>query len=73
MSQIQTRNEKKNIKGNKPSSLGTKKKDGTCVIEAYNFDQEIIRRALAEARILHEYPFRIVNHIMFRKFVRSCF
>lgn len=51
--------------------MGTKKKDGTCVIEAYNFDQETIRTALVEATILHEFPFIIVNLIGFRKFVRS--
>lgn len=45
--------------------------DGKMKLGNYTFDQEISRRELANAIVLHEYPLSIVDHVGFRKFVGS--
>ena len=47
------------------------KVDGTMSLNAYQFDQNIVRNNLARMIILHEYPLSIVDHIEFREFVKS--
>ncbi|XP_019178818.1 PREDICTED: zinc finger BED domain-containing protein RICESLEEPER 2-like [Ipomoea nil] len=56
-----------------PSSAGTQSSEGTeGVLVTWVFDQDLIRRALAEMIILDELPFRIVEEQGFRKFVLVC-
>ncbi|XP_019150210.1 PREDICTED: zinc finger BED domain-containing protein RICESLEEPER 2-like [Ipomoea nil] len=56
-----------------PSSAGTQSSEGTeGVLGTWVFDQDLIRRALAEMIILDELPFRIVEGQGFRKFVLVC-
>ncbi|XP_070040605.1 uncharacterized protein [Nicotiana tomentosiformis] len=57
----------------KPSNLEDKGGLGGTMdgIKQYYFDQDISRRELAHAIILHEYPLSIVDHVGFRKFVAS--
>ncbi|XP_019168370.1 PREDICTED: zinc finger BED domain-containing protein RICESLEEPER 2-like [Ipomoea nil] len=56
-----------------PSSDGTQSSEGTeGVLGTWVFDQDLIRRALAEMIILDELPFRIVEGQGFRKFVLVC-
>ncbi|XP_019190500.1 PREDICTED: zinc finger BED domain-containing protein RICESLEEPER 2-like [Ipomoea nil] len=56
-----------------PSSAGTQSSEGTeGVLGTWVFDQDLIRRALAEMIILDELPFRIVEGHGFRKFVLVC-
>ncbi|XP_019196619.1 PREDICTED: zinc finger BED domain-containing protein RICESLEEPER 3-like [Ipomoea nil] len=56
-----------------PSSAGTQSSEGTeGVLGTLVFDQDLIRRALAEMIILDELPFRIVEGQGFRKFVLVC-
>ncbi|KAL0006933.1 hypothetical protein SO802_008435 [Lithocarpus litseifolius] len=40
-------------------------------LNAYQFDQNIVRNKLARMVILHEYPLSIVDHIRFIEFVKS--
>ena len=40
-------------------------------LNAYQFDQNIVRNNLARMIIQHEYPLSIVDHIGFREFVKS--
>ena len=40
-------------------------------LNAYQFDQNIVRNNLASMIILHEYPLSIVDHNGFREFVKS--
>ena len=40
-------------------------------LNAYQFDQNIVRNNLARMIILHEYPLSIVDHNGFREFVKS--
>ena len=47
------------------------KVDGTMGLNAYQFDQNIVRNNLARMVILHEYPLSIVDHLRFRVFVKS--
>ncbi|KAG5572142.1 hypothetical protein H5410_061908 [Solanum commersonii] len=47
---------------------GSKVNDGS---QQQYFDQDVSRRELAYAIILHEYPLSIVDHVGFRKFVAS--
>ena len=47
------------------------KVDGTMSLNAYQFDQNIVRNNLARMIILHEYPLSIVDHNGFREFVKS--
>ncbi|KAL0015504.1 hypothetical protein SO802_002573 [Lithocarpus litseifolius] len=47
------------------------KVDGTMGLNAYQFDQNIVRNNLARMVILHEYPLSIVDHFGFRVFVKS--
>lgn len=49
----------------------TRKSDGTCSVDATNFNQEVSRKELANMVIMHEYPLAIVDHIGFRRFVSS--
>jgi len=39
--------------------------------EGHYFDQDVSRKQLAHAIILHEYPLSIVDHVGFRNFVAS--
>ncbi|XP_019198271.1 PREDICTED: zinc finger BED domain-containing protein RICESLEEPER 2-like [Ipomoea nil] len=56
-----------------PSSAGTESSEGSKgVLGTWVFDQDLIRRALAEMIILDELPFRIVEGQGFRKFVFVC-
>ncbi|XP_031099749.1 zinc finger BED domain-containing protein DAYSLEEPER-like [Ipomoea triloba] len=56
-----------------PSSAGTESSQGTeGVSGTWVFDQDLIRRALAEMIIVDELPFRIVEGQGFRKFVLVC-
>ncbi|XP_019185280.1 PREDICTED: zinc finger BED domain-containing protein RICESLEEPER 2-like [Ipomoea nil] len=56
-----------------PSSAGTQSSEGTeGVLGTWVFDQDLIRRALAEMIILDELPFRIVEGQGFKKFVLVC-
>jgi len=56
----------------KPTNLitegGSEVNDGS---QQQYFDQDVSRRELAHAIILHEYPLSIVDHVGFRKFVAS--
>ena len=40
-------------------------------LNAYQFDQNIVRNNLSRMIIQHEYPLSIVDHIGFREFVKS--
>ncbi|XP_019179046.1 PREDICTED: zinc finger BED domain-containing protein RICESLEEPER 2-like [Ipomoea nil] len=56
-----------------PSSAETESSEGSeGVLGTWVFDQDLIRRALAEMIILDELPFRIVEGQGFRKFVFVC-
>jgi hypothetical protein len=37
-------------------------------VEKYVFDQDVVRKALAEMVVLHEYPLSIVDHVGFRRY-----
>ena len=47
------------------------KVNGTMDLNAYQFDQIIVRYNLARMVIFHEYPLSIVDHIGFRELVKS--
>ena len=47
------------------------KVDSMAGVNAYNFDQNVSRNEFARMIILHEYPFSIVDHIGFRKYLTS--
>ena len=47
------------------------KVDGTMDLNAYQFDQIIVRNNLARMVIFHECPLSIVDHIGFRELVKS--
>ncbi|KMT11306.1 hypothetical protein BVRB_5g109870 [Beta vulgaris subsp. vulgaris] len=49
----------------------SRKSDGTCSVDATNFNQEVSRKELANMVIMHEYPLAIVDHAGFRRFVSS--
>ncbi|XP_048491392.1 zinc finger BED domain-containing protein RICESLEEPER 4-like [Beta vulgaris subsp. vulgaris] len=49
----------------------SQKSDGTCSVDATNFNQEVSRKELANMVIMHEYPLAIVDHVDFRRFVSS--
>ena len=44
---------------------------GKIQIGGFTFDQDILRKKLACAIILHDYPFSIVGHVGFRDFTTS--
>ncbi|KAK3212211.1 hypothetical protein Dsin_016917 [Dipteronia sinensis] len=49
----------------------TKTKEGDVKLSAFQFDQDIARRELANMVILHEYPLSIVDHFGFQRFLTS--
>ncbi|XP_070014146.1 uncharacterized protein LOC142175979 [Nicotiana tabacum] len=55
----------------KPSNLDNEGNSGGDGSQQHYFDQDVSRRELAHAIILHEYPLSIVDHVGFRKFVAS--
>ncbi|XP_060177832.1 zinc finger BED domain-containing protein DAYSLEEPER-like [Lycium barbarum] len=56
---------------NKPRNLGNDSGSGGDDSSQHYFDQDVSRKELAHAIILHEYPPSIVDHVGFRKFVAS--
>lgn len=64
---------KKNLKDDIRQKLlnVTRKSNGTCSLDASNFNQAVSRKELANMVIMHEYPLAIVDHMGFRRFVSS--
>lgn len=51
--------------------VGNRGSDGKVQFGNYTFDQEHSRNELSSAIILHEYPISMVEHVGFKKFVKS--
>jgi hypothetical protein len=45
---------------------------GVDIISNFQFDESKVRELLAHMILYHEYPFRIVYHVLFNKFMKAC-
>jgi hypothetical protein len=45
---------------------------GMGIISNFQFNESKVRELLAHMILYHEYPFRIVEHVLFNKFMKAC-
>ncbi|XP_062155266.1 zinc finger BED domain-containing protein RICESLEEPER 2-like [Alnus glutinosa] len=59
-------------KKQKVLSVDGKESGGVDIISNFQFDESKVRELLAHMILYHEYPFRIVEHVLFNKFMKAC-